>query len=169
MCGVERARDAEVRHLHLTLAGDEDVGGFDVAVDDAARVRRGERERDGDRGVGAPVGTHPALATQDVGEAASVDVLHDDVVRAGRFTPVVDTDDVRVVEVRRGLCLTTEALDKRRVLRELRKQHLQRDRPIEKLIAGEEDISHAPAPDPALELVALVQNGGVGLRHVEPA
>ncbi len=123
----------------------------------------------GDRRVDRTIGTHASFAAEDLGEAAPVDVLHDDVVGAGGLAPVVDADDVRVVEVRRGLRLTPEALDERRVLRELGEEHLERDRAVEQLVSGQEDVGHASPTDPALQLVALVQNGGVGLRHVEAA
>ena len=169
MRGVERPGDAEVGDLHLAVAGDEDVRRLDVAVDDAARVGRGERERDRDGRVDGPIGTDASLVAEDVGEAAPVDVLHDDVVGAGRLAPVVDADDVRVVEVGGRLRLAAEALDERRVVRELGEEHLERDRAVEQLVSSQEDVGHAAPTDPALQLVALVQNGGVGLRHVEPA
>ena len=167
MRGVERPCDAEVGDLHLAVASDEDVGRLDVAVHHAARVGRGESERDGDRRVDRTVGADAPLGAEHLGEAAPVDVLHDDVVGAGRLAPVVDAHDVGVVEVRRGLRLTPEPLDERRVLRELGEEHLQRDRTVEQLVTGQEDVGHASTTDPALQLVALVQNSGVGLRHVD--
>ncbi len=124
MRGVQRACDAEVGDLHLTVARDEDVRRLDVAVHHAARVCRRQCERDRDRRVDGAVGTDAALGAEHVGEAAAVDVLHDDVVRASRLAPVVDAHDVGVVEVGRCLGLTPEALDERGVLRELGEQDL---------------------------------------------
>ena len=41
---------AEVEHLHRAVRPDNDIGRFEIAMDDAARVRRRERisDRDGD-------------------------------------------------------------------------------------------------------------------------
>ena len=108
--------------------------------------------------AGGGVRRRQALAAEDVGQARAVDVLHDDVVGAALLAPVVDTDDVGVVEVGGGLCLPPEALDERRVAGELREQHLDRDRPVEQQVAGEEDLGHAPPRDPALDLVAAVED-----------
>ena len=41
--------------------------------------------------------------------------------------------------------------------RELRMQHLERDRAVVPEVAGEKDRGHAPAPELALELVATAQ------------
>ena len=71
-----RGRDAEVGELDVAALVQQDVGGLDVAVHDAGRVRAvdrlGQRAQDRQR----PVGRHPALL-QRVGERAARDVLHD--------------------------------------------------------------------------------------------
>ena len=74
-----------------------------------------------------------------------------------------------MVEVGGGLRLAAEPLDEGRVGGELGEQHLDRDRTVEQQVAGEEHVGHAAAPDAALQLVALVEDSGVGLRHVDPA
>ena len=101
---------------------------------------------DRDRRVDRTIGTHASLAAEDLGEAAPVDVLHDDVVGAGGLAPVVDADDVRVVEVRGGLRLTPEPLDERRVLGELGEEHLERDRAIEQLVRAKKTSAMPPRP-----------------------
>ena len=75
--------------------------------------------------------------------------------------PVVDADDVGVVEVGRGLRLAAEPLDEAGVSGVLGEQHLHRDRPIEQPVAGQEDVGHAAPPDPALDLVAVVEDGAI--------
>ena len=40
---LERLGEAEVEHLHLAFGRDLDVGGLEIAVDDALVVRRFER------------------------------------------------------------------------------------------------------------------------------
>ena len=163
--GGDGPGDAEVGDLHLAGGGDEHVAGLHVAVDDAVAV--GEAEGGGHVGadVGHPVGVERALGAQDVRQRAAVDVLHDDEVGAVRLAPVVDADDVGVVEVggRRGL--PPEPLDERRVGGELGEQHLHGDGPVEQLVAGEEHLGHAAAPEAPVQLVATVEDGGARVGH----
>ena len=164
--GGDRPGDAEVGDLHQAGGGDEDVAGLHVAVDDAVAV--GEAERGGDVGadVGHAVGVERALGAQDVGERAPVDVLHDDEVGAVGLAPVVDADDVGVVEVGGRGGLPPEPLDERLVGGELREQDLHGDRAVEQLVPGEEHLGHAAAPEAAVQLVATVEDGGAGFGHV---
>ena len=61
--------------------------------------------------LGGALRVQRALAADDLREAAPVDVLHDDEVGARLLAPVVDADDVGVVEVGRRLGLAAEPLD----------------------------------------------------------
>ena len=72
-------------------------------------------------------GRGPAAGRQEVGEGPPLDELHHDVLRVAVGAGVVDADDVRVVQPRRGLCLAPEPGDEARVARELREQDLDRD------------------------------------------
>ena len=163
--GGDGPGDAEVGHLHLAGRRDEDVAGLHVAVHDAVAV--GEAEGGGDVGadVGGAVGVQRALGAEDLRQGAPVDVLHDDEVGAVGLAPVVDADDVGVVEVggRRGL--PPEALHEGGVGGELGEQDLHGDGPVEQLVAGEEHLGHAAAAEPAVQLVAAVEDGGPGVRH----
>jgi hypothetical protein len=47
-------RQAEVKHLHGTIGADHDVGRFQIAMNDAARVSRRQRIGDGEWRSGAP-------------------------------------------------------------------------------------------------------------------
>src|SRR5581483_7942374 len=79
-------------------------------------------------------------------------VLHDDEVRAFLFAPVVDRDDVRVVQVGGRAGLAAEALDERAVRCELGEKHLDGHR------SGEEDLGHAAASEVLHDLIATVVN-----------
>ena len=102
-------------------------------------LRWANAERGGDVGgdLGGPVGVQRALGRGGSRRRRpALDVLHDDEVRAVLLAPVVDADDVGVVEVGGGLRLAPEPLDERRVGGELGEQHLDRDRPVEQLVAA---------------------------------
>ena len=102
---------AEVEDLRLAALGDEDVGGLDVAVDDALRVRGVEGvcnldpeiERDFER-------ERPVVDA--VLQRLAVEELHRDERLALGLADVVDRADVRVVERRGRARLALEALER---------------------------------------------------------
>ena len=130
-----------------------------VAVNGA--VAMGEAERGGDVGgdLGRSIGMQRALGLDDVGQAPTLDVLHDDEVGVVVLAPVVHGDDAGMVQVRRGLGFAAEAFDEGRFGGELREQDLHRDGPVEQLVAGQEDVGHAAPGETAMQLVSTVQHG----------
>jgi len=106
------------------------------------RLRCAKAQRVGDLGrdAGRLHGRHRSLSAKDVTQGVPLHVLHDDEVRPGLLAPVVDPDDVGVVQGRRVLRLSTEALDEAWVLGKLGEQHLDCDRPVEHLVVGEEHL-----------------------------
>ena len=145
--GIAGARDAEVHDLDGPVAVDHDVLRLDVAVHDAAAMRevdRGEQlQRDRDRLVAAEA----AAPADEVLERLALHVLHDDVVRAVDLAPVVDGDQVLLVEARCGLGLAAEALDERRVAEVAREQDLDGDVPAEGEVLAQIHIGHAAAAE----------------------
>ena len=102
--------DAEVEDHHVVelpgvrVAGDDDVGRLDVAVDDVLAVRVVE-------GVGDLTGHCPDLGEGEPlgGQIATVDVRHREPRRTVDDAVTVDGDDVGVVEGGGGLGLRGEA------------------------------------------------------------
>jgi GAF domain-containing protein len=152
----------------VLVGGDEDVVRLDVPVDDPVAVREAkgleqllgvaDRRADRERAAG-----HDQLL-----EAAPLDHLHGDVVRALGLAAVVDGDDVRMGEARRRLRLAPEALDEEVVVRVAVVEDLDRDAAAELLVLGQVDVRHAPGaqlpedPVPAVEERVYERVGGTG-------
>ena len=92
--------EAEVENLDAAVAGDEEVLGLQVAVDDALLVRRGQAAGDLDRVVDR-LARGQRAARERVAQRLALEQLGDDVRHAGVGADVVDGQDVRVVERRR--------------------------------------------------------------------
>ena len=121
----------------------------------------GEGQGCGDVGgnVGGPIRVDAAFGPQHLGEAPTLDVLHHDEVGALLLTPVVDADDVGVVQVRRRLRLTTKALHEAGITGELVEQDLDGDRSVEQQVARQVDVGHAAPGDLAMKFVPFVEDG----------
>ncbi len=149
--GLHQLREAEVEHLREAVLRDHDVPWLEVSVNDPRPV-----------GLGDAVGrlgqvTEEAPQVHFVGvdqlrQRVPVDPLHRDVVDRVPCFPValdrarpdlVDRDDARVVERRRGLGLDDETPEPLLVADELRRQDLQRDAALEGEILGEIHLAHA--------------------------
>ena len=99
--------EAEIEHLHVIARADEDVGGLDVAVDDARGMRGVQRVGDLDahvehRGQAQRTGGEPIL------QRRALQILHDDERPPVLLADVVDGADVRVVQRRRRLRFARE-------------------------------------------------------------
>ena len=131
---------------------------LDVAVDDAARMRRVERLADllGDA-RGRRGRQRPALA-EDRGEVAAVDQLHDDERVARVHAVVEDVDDVRMVQRGGGLRLLAEARHEGGVAAVLGAQHLDRDVAAELGVVGPVDGRHAALAEQLDQAVAAAED-----------
>ena len=138
--------EAEVEHLDLAVGRQLDVGGLQVAVDDAVLVRLLERLgdllRDRDRFVHGDRAAREAFR-----EVLAGDELHRQEVEGGavgqrRALESVDVGDVRVVEGGEQLRLALEAGEALRILRQLGRQHLDRHVAAELRVAGAGDLAH---------------------------
>ena len=135
-------RQAEVENLGVSALGDENVGGLDVAMDDAFAVRGVER-----------VGDFDGEAEQDIhfertaGDAMlqgqAVEILHGDEGLAVLFADVVDGADVGMVQRGSGLGFAAKALQRLAVLGDVFGEELQGDEAIEPGVFGFVDDAHA--------------------------
>jgi hypothetical protein len=150
---AEHLRDAEVEDLRLDAAvrclGEEDVRGFQVAVEhaDAVRVRDGHEHRHHqDRALAR---AQRADALQVAAQRLALEELHDEEAVALVRPDVGDVDDVRVPDARGRLAFEREALDDVVALGEVVVEHLHRDFLLQGGVLGHVHVGHAAPADPA--------------------
>src|SRR5207245_9789994 len=95
---------------------------------------------------------------QPVAERLALDVRHDVVEEAFRLSRIVQRQDVGMTEARGGLDLPEKPLAAEGG-RELRRQHLDRHRPIVLQVPGEVDGCHPSAAELALDSIATGDSG----------
>ncbi len=164
--------DAEVHHLDVPGPGQHHVAGLDVPVHDAVAVAVVKRPQHAVEDLHRPFRQQPAVFPQQVAQGAAVDVLHHDVGdRGGAYhvlAGVVDSDDRRVVQRRRGLGLAAEPGLEGLVPGEVLAERLDRHDAIQTDVSCPVDLGHAAAPDDAVELVAAAEQPGLGhVSHVK--
>ena len=158
--------EPEVGQVDVALGVEQDVGGLDVAVDEAARVRG--VERGGHRGDDRrrALGLEPALAAQHRAQVLALDVAHDLEQHAVLLARVVDRDDVRMVERRGDLRLRDEAAAEGRVVRQRGRDQLDGDVPVEREVGRPVDDAHATLARHLVEAVTREDRPDGGVVHM---
>ena len=174
---VGRDGDAEVDEFGLSVARDEDVGGRDVAVDEAEAsallvapvVDVGEAAADlGDDEEGELVreaSSAGELGAVDGAEVPAVHMVHGEEEGSVVLSNIEDGDEVAVREARGDAGLFEEAAGKGRVFCEVGEHALDDELLLPAggaLHACEVDLAHAAAREEAEEFVASELYGGVG-------
>ena len=151
--------------------GDQDVGGLDVAVHQAARMGGVEGVGDAGHDPGRPPGRDLAALGDQVLQARALHVPHGDEEAALVVAGAVDRDDVRVLETGGDHRLAHEQLAETGVAGALGRDQLQGDLAPQLGVARAVDDAHAAPAREALDEVAgddgpRVEDraGGRGLR-----
>jgi len=155
--------DAEVEELHAA-ARDHHVGGLQIAMDDAAAMRLVQGIDDLD-GVRQRLLDRHRPPRETLLQRLTFDVLHHQVLDAILLADVVDRADVWVVEARDDLGFTPERAARRRIVRAVRRQDLDRDRPVQARVDSAVHLAHPAGRHHRLELVDAEGPPGVATRH----
>ncbi len=156
--GVAELGEAEVGEFESTVLGDEEVSGFDIAVDDAVLVSEVEGVADlGEEFEGEGGGEF--AAGDELVDGGTVDEFHDEVAVAGGDVEVVDDGDVGMGEAGHGLGLGAEALDGFAVAGGGRGEDFEGDGAIEGFLEAGVDGAHAAGGNEALDLVGGEHGG----------
>ena len=148
--GSDRLRQTEVEHLHGAVGADLDVGGLQIAMDDALLVRGFERLGDlaGDgQGVGKIGDRDPRAMMR--GQILALDQLHHERRDAARLLEAVDRGDVRMIQRREHFGFALEPRQPIRVAGHRGRQHLDRDRPLQVAVGRAIHLAHAARADGA--------------------
>ena len=113
---------------------EQDVVRLDVAVDHTALVRVGERVGDLAQDPSRLVRREHAALVQALGEVVAVDVRHHEEDELLLLVDGVDRDDVRMRELRGRLRLAEEARLDLAAERQLGRQQLDRDLPLQPFV-----------------------------------
>jgi hypothetical protein len=145
--------------LHLAEGAHHDVGGLQVAVNDAASVGVGNRQadlfEDGEESPPAACRVRPLL--QQRGERAALYELHGEVrPTVGLHAHPIHGNDAGVLQLAADLGLLHEPLQHLGVLGVLLAQHLEGDVAREIAVPALQHDADAAARDLAEDLVALV-------------
>src|SRR6185295_11397560 len=164
-----RAGDAEVRnHRPSRRTVDEDVVRLDVAMHHAASVCVGQRIGDVAEDAHGAVYGPCTFSRQANAEALAVDVGHHEVDEstAFRLVDAVDGNDVRVAELRGGLCFPNESHAHVRIERDVGRQDLDRYRSIEPRIDGAIYDRHPAAANLTLDEVLSADRDGDAIEQI---
>jgi hypothetical protein len=140
--------DPEVGDASATLLVEDHVVGLQVAVHDAALVRKSRAAKDLHDDVDRRRRIQGSFVAHDALQRAPGHVLHRDVIGAVPLATVEYADDVLVGERRGARGLAPEALDELLVFGEVMVKHLHGDLTSEQLVLGEIDLRHAPRAEP---------------------
>jgi hypothetical protein len=143
----DNARETEVEDLQAAVTRAHHVFGFEIAVDDAAAVRLGERGRQLARGRNDVLRGRPGARLDLLAQRVTVDELGHDVQLAADFLERVHGADARMRQRRGGARLAAQSLAMRVARQQMGNERLQRDRTIETRIRGQVDATHPAAAD----------------------
>jgi hypothetical protein len=146
----------------MAAFGHEDIGGLDVAMNNALRMSSVEGIGDFDGELQQDIGLK-RVAGDLVLEGHAFEILHDDEGLAGGFVDFMDGADVGVIQRRGGAGFTLEAFERLRVGGDVRGKEFESDEAAKLDVFGLVNNAHAAAAqlvDDAVVGDGLADHGG---------
>jgi hypothetical protein len=150
---ADQFRQAEVEDLYPAVSRDEEVARFDVAMNDAAIVRRSQTAGDLTRVIGRLAGRQ-RTAGHPVVQGVAIEHLGDQVRGAALDADVVDRQDVRVIESAGGSRFLLESAPTIRIIRKHGRENFDCDVAAELLVVCPVDLAHTTRSERADDLEA---------------
>jgi hypothetical protein len=144
-------RQAEIEELGPRRR-EHHVARLKVAVNDPLAVRCFERVRDFDA-IAQDLGERKRTARKTCSQRLTLQQLEHQIVDVMLAPDVVQAADVGVAERGDSLGLAGEPCSELRVLRQLRREHLNGYRAIQARVAGPIHLAHPPSPDEGQDFV----------------
>ena len=149
---ADRHREAKVADLRIRTLIEENVAGFEIAMENPVSVGMFEPLAD-PADEFASDGWIDCLPRRRVVERFAGDKFHHDEEHSASFTKVIDADQVRVVELRHRFRFGLERGSEYRILAEPLREDLDGDWTVERSLASLVNRPHASLGDKPLELV----------------
>ena len=152
-------RNAEVGQPRAATAIDHHVRGFEIAMQHAGFVRRGQSRANLPRDLHGFVLRQPADAPQQRRQVLAVDELHRQKVQAVDVADVVHATDVGVRDLTPDADFRVKARERLGVEADRFRQKLQRDRLFEAQVIGLVDLAHPAFTEETDDAVAAGEDG----------
>ena len=145
--------DSEIRHQRVLVLIEQNVVRLDVAMDEPVSMRVVERARNlrGDRR--RSLGRERAAIVDSVGERPASEIRHHEKHLVADDSKIGDRADVRMDELRGGLCLSPESLAHVGIPREMRMHDLDDDGAVERDVKRVVHVRHAAFANPVHDAV----------------
>ena len=164
--GADQAGNSEVCQLHFALGADEDVGGFDVAMDHVLTVNVSETCKSMNHDRNRFFQREPFLLSDHVFDVVAFDVLHDEITTMLVFEGVFPLNDIGVFQGGEGFGFCKEAIPQRRVGHEFAVEHLDGDGLFRHDVNAVKDLPHATGPQrPEHAILSAYDRGLWRVRH----
>ena len=147
--------DAEIRHLHLALPGNNDILGLNVPMYNLIVVGNLQARSHLNGDAGRLFDGQPALFLDISLEGDALHQFHDDIENILLVAHVIDIDDIRVGQRRSGLGLLLELADKIFILHKFILQYFYRHKTVQLVVLSLENLSHAAGSNFFQNLVAI--------------
>ncbi len=140
---LDQFGEAEIKNLRQAVAGDEQVLGLEIAMEDAPRVSGGKAAGDLHANLDR-FASRERAAVEPLTQRGALEEFADDVRSAAVRANVEDSQNVRMVERGRRACLLFEAMKSVRVCGKRGGKNLDGDVASQPRVTGAIHLAHAP-------------------------